>query len=449
MSHLKFVSSFVATLAFVPSAYANLPCASFHENTPLTLPAELDEISGLALSHANPNYFWAHTDSGGQSAVYLISPERGLVRIYDIQGATNVDWEDIAVGPCHAGDTATCLYISDLGDNLNARQDKKIYLVAEPELPDDLVYDAEAGHATLQVLETIAIAYPESPDDSLPEGARGLNPDCESLMVAPDATMYIVSKQSPESKTTPVASSGYTQALYRVARDGHAEFLASYNFRASAGLGTLFQLYNATTAADFSPDGRSFAVRTYSEVYRYDLQAYPDIAEAFAHPVKTLESPEIQGESVAFLHDGKSLATASEKGPFDGGQAAIRLYTCVDSTDPVDPPVDPVDPPVDPVDPPVDPVDPPVDPVDPPVDPVDPPVDPVDPPVDPVDPPVDPVDPPVDPVDPPVDPVDPPVEEPSSSSCSMRGTPHASVWMWGVVGMFFAAGARRRLCRRV
>ena len=48
-----------------------------------------------------------------------------------IDGVRNVDWEDIACGPCHNGHDY-CIYIADTGGN-TAHDANTIYRVKEPE----------------------------------------------------------------------------------------------------------------------------------------------------------------------------------------------------------------------------------------------------------------------------------------------------------------------------
>ena len=59
----------------------------------------LNEVSGVAASRLHPPLLWVHNDSGGEPAVYAIRPDGTLVSTVTIEGATNTDWEDIAVGP--------------------------------------------------------------------------------------------------------------------------------------------------------------------------------------------------------------------------------------------------------------------------------------------------------------------------------------------------------------
>ena len=291
----------IGALAFPVEALAEPVCDGYQSSGSIALADELEEISGLALSRRNPKYYWAHTDSGGESALYVLTESGELKAKIKIHGAVNTDWEDIAVGPCAKGSEESCIYIGDMGDNLTKRTDKKVYIVKEPKLPDEITPQSLEALGDIVVWKTLSVKYPESA-----EPAYYSNPDCESLMVSPNGDIYVVSKQSQGGK----------QTLYRMYREGKQagalEALSSYSFTSAAG--SQLALFNAVTAADFSPDGKRFVVRTYAAVYEYDVDKYPDMAECFQHPRVVLdELGELQGESVAYMRDGKSIATAAEK----------------------------------------------------------------------------------------------------------------------------------------
>lgn len=314
-SHL-FRMFLVLALGTLPNlSWAESLCTGYAISKTMDLSPDLEEISGFALSRTNPKYLWAHTDSGGESALYVLDLAGQLKATLKLYGGQNVDWEDIAVGPCEAGSDASCIYIGDMGDNLFSRHDKKIYVVKEPMLPD--TWTAETTVDPLIVWKTIPVHYPSSTLE-----AKFANPDCESLMVSPQGEIYVVSKQS----------NGGDQTLYHVRRDdehlGDMEPLSSYAF--TSQLGSFVTMYNAVTAADFASDGSRFLVRTYAHVYEYDLEQYPDIAEAFQHPHAILGNDgEIQGEAVAYLANDRSIATASEKRLTD--HARMHIHTCITS----------------------------------------------------------------------------------------------------------------------
>ena len=93
--------------------------------------AAVDEASGIAASHLVDDVYWVHNDSGNTAEVYAIGGDGRDLGVYAVSGATNVDWEDIAVGPGpNAG--LSYLYLADIGDNTSARADVVVYRVPEP-----------------------------------------------------------------------------------------------------------------------------------------------------------------------------------------------------------------------------------------------------------------------------------------------------------------------------
>ncbi|MER3403200.1 MAG: hypothetical protein C4337_07925 [Armatimonadota bacterium] len=89
----------------------------------------IDEMSGIARSRTYPDTYWVHNDSGDRARLFAIRADGNVMvppfvsrrdnarqsntppPVFEgiqIDGATNIDWEDIAID----GDT---LYIADTG----------------------------------------------------------------------------------------------------------------------------------------------------------------------------------------------------------------------------------------------------------------------------------------------------------------------------------------------
>ena len=130
---------------------------------------ELTEGSGVAASRRTPGRFWALNDSGDPTLLALDARGEVTGRLH-LSGAKVDDWEALAVGSCPSG---SCIYVGDIGDNGANRKQITIYRVAEP---------ADVN-ATPQV-DLFHASYPD--------GAH----DAESLLVATDGRLYIVTKGS-------------------------------------------------------------------------------------------------------------------------------------------------------------------------------------------------------------------------------------------------------------
>lgn len=136
--------------ASVPPPYT---CESFHGATVVgTLDTPLiTEASGLVASRRNSGILWTLNDSGNAAKLYAITRGGALAGTYTLQGARNVDWEDLGIGPARSGE-GDVLYVADIGDNNRARSDIGIYWVAEPSIPPGQVADvvlASVKHAGL------------------------------------------------------------------------------------------------------------------------------------------------------------------------------------------------------------------------------------------------------------------------------------------------------------
>ncbi len=93
---------------------------------------ELDESSGLAASAKNPGTLWINNDSGDSARVFAVAPDGSTQGIYPFEGASAIDWEDIAIGPGPVAKTPY-LYAGDIGDNGSVRPDIVIYRVRRAE----------------------------------------------------------------------------------------------------------------------------------------------------------------------------------------------------------------------------------------------------------------------------------------------------------------------------
>lgn len=236
-----------------------------------TLPAGLDETSGLAVGFQHPDVLYAHNDSGDTPRFFAIDRKNArLLATIKLKNVEAHDWEDIAVGPCASLKASSCVYIADIGDNGKNRSSVQVYEVAEPlELKD--------GELSA---ETHSFTYKEGPQDA------------EALMVHPlTGDVFVVTKQL-----------GGTARLYKVTAKGRS---SSAELQASLTLsGGVFAL---PTASDFHPSGSRFAVRTYAGIYEY---AWPVVKPGPLNEFTALQ--ESQGEAVTYSRDGNTLYTASE-----------------------------------------------------------------------------------------------------------------------------------------
>ena len=87
------------------------------------------ESSGTVASRSYSGIYWMVSDYTGQStqtSVYAVNSKGGTVGRFPLQGASNWNWEDIAI------DANNNLWVCDIGDNNAVRSNYRFYKVPEP-----------------------------------------------------------------------------------------------------------------------------------------------------------------------------------------------------------------------------------------------------------------------------------------------------------------------------
>ena len=131
----------------------------------------LNEASGITASRRVQGRLWAVNDSG-QPVIYALDASGAVSGQVRLMGATDEDWEAIAVGPCPSG---SCVYIGDIGDNNATRTNISVYRLPEPAEPQ-------------------STAAPDTIHATYPDGAH----DAEALVITPDGTLYVITKGEKE-----------------------------------------------------------------------------------------------------------------------------------------------------------------------------------------------------------------------------------------------------------
>ena len=243
--------------------------------------AEAIELSGLATSRALAGTVWTHNDSGDSGRLFALGADGADRGILTITGATAVDWEDLAIGPC--GADRWCLYAADIGDNDLVRTRIRVYEIDEP---------------TTQIAGTQA-ATARTFDAVYPDGAH----NSEALFVDPrNGDAYVITKQTPPATASP-------SKVFRLPKSA-AVAMAEEVGTVTIPMGNLL-----VTGADLYADacGVRLLVRTYSHLFQ--LSGPPDstIAELLSAALTPVPvASEVQGEAVAWLPDGRGYLTVSE-----------------------------------------------------------------------------------------------------------------------------------------
>lgn len=268
-------------------------CAYLRTQPTSTLPAELNELSGLTRSLATDDWLWAHNDSGDTPRLFRIGLDGSEGGIVEVPDALAIDWEDIAAFRWQG---QAALLIGDIGDNAAQRRALTLYAVTDP----------GANGATATLLWSLHFRYVD--------GAR----DAEGLAVDPlTGEILILSKRQrppsvyrlPMPQTAPAAG-----VIHTASRVGPVLHLPKPTAADLADNPVYGALRDWPTALDISPDGRFAVVTTYKDAYRYQRHASEDWAAAFARAPQIIRLPQWrQTEAGAITADGLRFCAGSEQ----------------------------------------------------------------------------------------------------------------------------------------
>lgn len=138
------------------------------------LPYEVSESSGLIYWR---NAYWTHNDSGGENVLYRLDSITGkIVQKITVEGATNIDWEEI-------DQDEQFIYIGDFGNNAGNRKNLLIYKIDKATIPDSI--DASVSS------EIIHYRYGDQENFDIRYGQHDF--DCEAMIVFNDS-LYLFTK---------------------------------------------------------------------------------------------------------------------------------------------------------------------------------------------------------------------------------------------------------------
>jgi hypothetical protein len=271
----KFLLFAIASAsATVTEAQSKVPLV--FEQTGVFESERLSESSGIAVSRVHAGILWTHNDSGDDPVVYAVDITGKDHGSFRVEGAGAVDWEDIALAGCPASvGSGDCLFIGDTGDNEEQRDSVAIYVVPEPN-PEVVPPGRTAVAGAAKVLW---LRYREGPQD------------VEALAVAPDGTLLLITKV----RNRP-ADIYWIQPSFSVG--GRAKTVV-----VSDSLPIQQRLDRMVTAAAISRNGRLLVVRTYAELFAFEIGNDGDRKLSPLGPPCWLGMQQIQGESVDFLDE--------------------------------------------------------------------------------------------------------------------------------------------------
>lgn len=264
---------------------------------------DLRENSGAAMSTAQPGIWFTINDSGNEPVLFAFDTTGSARGSWRINGARNVDWEAISYGPCDNLKAARCVYIGDTGDNEATATSRSIYRMLEPRAR------VSGGRDTLSA-SRLTFHYPDSAHD------------VEAMYVAPDATIYLITKR-PLLDSRGALRRALVFRLPADAWSSPATQIATLFDSLPIVPGSAFA--RLITDASLSADARYLAVRTYTQVYVFatDPATGRPIAGVAPSICNVASLDEEQGEGVAWLGTTRRLLFTSE-----GRSEPIRIGEC-------------------------------------------------------------------------------------------------------------------------
>ncbi len=241
-----------------------------------TVDPRINELSGLVASHQQPGVYFAHNDSGDTARLFAMLSTGQVLQEFHLTNATNVDWEDLALGPCPTGQ---CVLVGDIGDNTQTRNDYALYRVTEP-LVDG---------GTELTAEQFPFHYPAN-----------AHHNAETLLMHPTTPgrAWVVTKEAN------AVSQVYRLSLESTAEQ-EAQLVTSLTIPGPAD--------RQLTAGDVNPCGDTVALRMYNRLVLLHVPDGGQFEDVFgAQPVTIPSAVEDQSEAVAFSADGRSIITTSE-----------------------------------------------------------------------------------------------------------------------------------------
>lgn len=247
---------------------------------------EVIEASGVVESTRNPGVFWTHNDAGNAAVLFAFGSDGSDFGRFEVDDSAR-DWEDIAIGEIDGEPT---LFVGDVGDNGESRDDYRILLVPEPLIPP---LSDDPLDVLIEDFGEIVYTYPD-----------GESFNCEAIALDPvTGALVIVTKNYDGHskvfiKDAPHADGDVVELTWVADLE-----LMEGSYRGSG----------AATAMDFSPRGDLIGIRTYTHLWLLRRDQADTLAESFAVEPCDGEVPsERQGEAMAFSVDGLGYWVVSE-----------------------------------------------------------------------------------------------------------------------------------------
>ncbi len=245
----------------------------------------LMEASGMGASINFPNYLWVNNDSGDQARVYLIDNKAQYVGFANINGANNVDWEDMAISKNEAG--KGIIYLADTGDNSFLFNTYAIYKMDEPTILPNTNGDVQINN-----VQKFEFVYPDGKKDT------------EALIVDHKTKeIYVITKRDAKAR------------VYKIPQETNkintAIFITELPF---GGANTFADVPGGATAADISQDNQEIIIKNYFQIFYWYLKKDESIETALKRNYDKIlpYQPLLQDEAMTFDTNQKGFYIMGE-----------------------------------------------------------------------------------------------------------------------------------------
>lgn len=266
-------------------------------------PGVSDEASGIAASTTVPDRFFLIDDGTGADELAVVDDRGTLVTRVTLTGMDADNAEALGGGPCGSipviGGARQCLYVGDIGDNRERRDDVVVYRAGEPDLTG-------AGPHLTVAADEWRYTYPDRPQNA------------ESMLVAPDGSIIVITKPKGVAP----------HRLYR-GEPGGGTLAFIREFQVPASPRPMRTILTGNVATDAAATPGRVLLLTYDDVHEYTA---PDPSAALSSfpdwPTRPLPFPDLpQAEAIAGAPDGCGYVVASEAGPA-GSAGSLGLAAC-------------------------------------------------------------------------------------------------------------------------
>lgn len=248
----------------------------------------IDEASGLARSQRRPGTLWVINDSG-KEFVHAIAADGARREGFELGGAKNRDWEDLAAFTL---DGEPYLLVADIGDNDAKRGKRALYVVREP----------ADGEDRAKVDWEIDYEYPDGPRDA---ESAAVDVENERVLILskrdiPPVLYEVPLRPTDDGKVTARWLGTVTSLEHPTRRD--VEFAPRTK-----------DWHWQPTAMDISADNRAAVILTYRYLYYFLRRPEQGWYEALnSTPIRVSLGNFRNAEAAAFADDARTVIVTGE-----------------------------------------------------------------------------------------------------------------------------------------